>query len=499
MKCTDKKFFDTGKGKNKKNQLYSNSYFCKILISIRKFRRLFSLNPTVRSIIKNTVVFTCSFILTCFIYLLVQTRSPLSDVFTNDRISVLKDRPANITRDIVIDMYFMPDNGGMITLTRSLIVGIARKRPNWRLLVLISEDCASAFDLPRRDNIKLIKIRATINPLVLAERIFNSPRLGLLHDKFLQLLCYNRIFYDKYCDLVWDPLGDSSFCNFVTIPRISTIHDLACFDIDPKFYAMGDYRMKSSMCTENSVCFSKKIVTVSEFSKKRICEHFNVSKDFVKHIPIQLGTRIYSNSTHEESAAVLNKYKLKPKKYFIFCSTWWRHKNQIALMKAFNKFAQKNLEMKLILVGKYRGSIETSSIKDFCSDRLIITGFVPDKDLGILLKNALAFIHPSVYEGFGMPIIEAMINGIPVACSNVASLPEVAGSAALFFDPFDTDSITQAMHHMADDPQLRKDLIQKGYEQAKKYSDRDAMVDEYIRVMEEVMHENDLKKATMKK
>ena len=163
-------------------------------------------------------------------------------------------------------------------------------------------------------------------------------------------------------------------------------------------------------------------------------------------------------------------------------------------MKAFNKFAEKNSDTKLILVGKHPDIFKSRPIKDYCSDRLIISGFVPDEELGILLKNALAFIHPSVYEGFGMPIIEAMANGIPVACSNVASLPEVAGSAALFFDPFDTNSITQAMHRLADDPQLRKDLIKKGYEQAKKYSDRDAMVDEYIHVMEEVMHENDLKK-----
>ena len=165
-------------------------------------------------------------------------------------------------------------------------------------------------------------------------------------------------------------------------------------------------------------------------------------------------------------------------------------------MQAFNKFAQKNSEIKLILVGKYPSKFKSRPISDFRSDRLIISGFVPDEELGILLKNALAFIHPSVYEGFGMPIVEAMANGIPVACGNVASLPEVAGSAALFFDPFDTDSITQAMHRLADDPQLRKDLIRKGYEQAKKYSDRDAMVDEYIRVMEEVMRENDLRKDT---
>ena len=169
------------------------------------------------------------------------------------------------------------------------------------------------------------------------------------------------------------------------------------------------------------------------------------------------------------------------------------------MIKAFNQFAEKNSEIKLILVGKHPDVFESRPIQEFSSDRIIITGFVPDEDLGIILKNALAFIHPSVYEGFGMPIIEAMANGIPVACSNVSSLPEIAGSAALLFNPFDVDSITQAMHRLADDPLLRKDLIQKGYKQAKKYSDRDAMVDEYIRVMEEVMDENDRTRAVRNK
>jgi glycosyltransferase involved in cell wall biosynthesis len=314
-------------------------------------------------------------------------------------------------------------------------------------------------------------------------------------DKLTQLLYHDLIFCDCDCDLVWDPLGDDSFCNFTSVPRITTIHDLACFDVDPKFFATQGHRLGASMCIRDAIHFSKKIITISEFSQKRICDKFHVSKDFVRHIPTQLGTRIYSKNDPETRLKIMNKYRLKSQKYFIFCSKWWRNKNHGALMKAFNKFAQKNSEIKLILVGDHPRVFESRPIKDYCSDRLIIAGFVPDEELGILLKNALAFIHPSVYEGFGMPIVEAMANGIPVACSNVASLPEVAGSAALLFDPFNVDSITQAMYRLADDPLLRKSLIQKGYEQAKKYSDREAMVDEYIRVMEEVMRENDRKKG----
>ena len=473
----------------------STSCFSKIFASIKKFIHWIFSHLYLRSIVKNTLIFISSFIFTCFIYLLIQTKSPIKDVFTTSRISILKDRPANITRDIIIDISSLGKKGGITTLTQSLVKDISKKRPNWRFLIPISSKNQSMKDLLISDNVKLIEINVfTCFPMFL-ERILNPKAFGLFHDKLEQLLHYDRIFSDHNCDLVWDPIGDSSFCNFITVPRISTIHDIACFDVDPKFFATKGHRYRARLCTENAIHFSKKIITVSEFSQKRICDKFRVPKDFVKFIPIKLGTRLYPDIAPKKGKNTLDKYRLKSQKYFIFCSTWWRNKNHYNLMKAFNKFAEKNSEIKLILVGKHPDVFESRPIRDYCSDRLIIAGFVPDEELGILLKNALAFIHPSVYEGFGMPIIEAMANGIPVACSNAASLPEVAGPAALFFDPFDTDSITQAMHRLADDPQLRKDLIEKGYKQAKKYSDRDAMVDEYIHVMEEVMHENDLKKA----
>ena len=461
---------------------------------MKYFYHWISLNSTLRSAIKNTAIFICSFTFTCFVYLLIQAQSPISDTFTAGRISILKDRPLNITRDIIIDMSPLGEKGGMITLTQSLIKDIAEKRPNWRLLILIHKGCRQSYNLPDNPNVKCIEIKPTPIPFIFSQELLKSRSFCAVRDKLTQLLYYDRIFIDNKCDLIWDPVGDSSLCNFVTVPRISTVHDIACFDVIPKFFASSKHQRIAGICIGNAMFFSQKIITVSEFSQKRICDKFSVSKDFVKHIPIKLGTRVYSNANPKKSLTVLHKYKLQSQKYFIFCSTWWKNKNHSALMKAFNKFAEKNSEIKLILVGKHPKTFESQPIENYCSDRLLITGFVPDEELGILLKNALAFIHPSVYEGFGMPIIEAMANGIPVACSNVASLPEIAGSAALLFDPFDVNSITQAMHRLADDPELRKKLIQKGYEQAKKYSDRDAMVDEYIRVMEEVMEENDRRK-----
>ena len=123
------------KKSNRENRTKLNR---KILINISKFSRWIEKNLNFRSIAKNTLIFICSFIFTCFIYSLLRTKSPISDVFTTDRISILKDRPANITRDIIVDLSSFYEVGGIMNLALALIEGIAVKRPNWRLLILIT-------------------------------------------------------------------------------------------------------------------------------------------------------------------------------------------------------------------------------------------------------------------------------------------------------------------------------------------------------------------------
>ncbi|MBO6055496.1 MAG: glycosyltransferase family 4 protein [Alphaproteobacteria bacterium] len=492
VKKSNKKIHNEEKSKNFKNPNKLN--LNKVLISIKKFICGIPLCQILRHTIKTILICFCFLVIICFLFLIARTKSSLSDVFTTGRVSILKNRPANITRDIIIDMSPFAGPCSIVNLSSALISDIAEKRPNWRLLVLIPKEAKNLYNY-KSPNVKLMEITRFRFTFFLMERLFEVKSFGIFHDRLIQLLYYDRIFCDRECDLVWDPIGCIGYCNFMNIPRISTIHDIAYFDTHPPFLEINNFLLISKICMRKAIDFSKKIITVSEFSRNRICDKFCVARDFVKSIPINLSTRLYFDNNPEKTLKTMNRYNLKPQKYFIFCSGWWPNKNHGNLIKAFNKFTQKNSDIKLILVGDHHGVYQSRPIEEFSSDRVIITGFVPDEELGILLKNALAFIHPSVYEGFGMPIIEAMANGIPVACSNVASLPEVAGSAALFFNPFDVGSITRVMHRLADNPQLRKNLIKKGYEQAKKYSDRDAMVDEYIRVMEEVMLENDLKKS----
>ena len=103
-------------------------------------------------------------------------------------------------------------------------------------------------------------------------------------------------------------------------------------------------------------------------------------------------------------------------------------------------------------------------------DRVILTGYVPDADLTGLLSGALAFVFPSLYEGFGLPVLEAMACGTPVICSSVSSLPEVGGDAALQIDPLDTEALAEAMHQVITDVGLRTTLVERGYEQVQRFS-----------------------------
>ena len=101
---------------------------------------------------------------------------------------------------------------------------------------------------------------------------------------------------------------------------------------------------------------------------------------------------------------------------------------------------------------------------------MVFTGYLPDEELLLLFQNAVGFVFPSLYEGFGIPVLEAMQAGVPVACSNAASLPEVAGNAALLFDPLSVDEIVVSIRRLVNEPDLRTELIRKGQKNLTRFS-----------------------------
>ena len=171
-------------------------------------------------------------------------------------------------------------------------------------------------------------------------------------------------------------------------------------------------------------------------------------------------------------AAVRARYGLTGP-YLLYLGTLHPRKNLSRLIQAFYNLQPATCNLQLVLAGK-KGWLYDDIFAQVralgLTERVIFTGYVPDDDLPALLSGALAFVYPSLYEGFGFPVLEAMACGAPVVCSNVSSLPEVAGDAALLVDPLDTAALAAALARLVGDEGLRRELRERGFRQVRKFS-----------------------------
>lgn len=224
---------------------------------------------------------------------------------------------------------------------------------------------------------------------------------------------------------------------------INAIHDLTCWDCPDsiptkmKYYYRYTYKVAAKR--------SWKIITVSQFSKKRICERYSLSEDKVPVIYDGL-TDIFCIGPYD-NPELKNKYKL-PNKYILSLSTIEPRKNLQLLISAYKDLVTEYDQIPdLVLAGREGWKLDdiAGGIDETIKKRIHFTGFVEDKDLAQIYREAELFIFPSKYEGFGLPIIEAMSQGTLVICSNAASLPEIAGNAGIMFRSNDIDDLKRAI------------------------------------------------------
>jgi glycosyltransferase involved in cell wall biosynthesis len=244
---------------------------------------------------------------------------------------------------------------------------------------------------------------------------------------------------------------------FSKAPYVFTIHDLNHIDRSENSSVFKRLFYKAVIlrgCRK-----SKLIFTVSEFSKNRIIEWSGVSKDKV----INVGNGVSESFSPEGDAIGY------PFEYFLCVSNRKAHKNEMGTLEAF-KLAQLPDSIKLVFTGKINDEINAKISELGLQDRVIFTGFVKQNDLPKLYRGARALVFVSFYEGFGLPVLEAMASGVPVITSCTTSLGEVAGDAALLVEPTDINEISLAMYKVNSDDLLRQKLIRLGFSQAKKYS-----------------------------
>ncbi len=266
-------------------------------------------------------------------------------------------------------------------------------------------------------------------------------------------------------------------------PFVVTIHDLILLDqpnsarattLGPMKYFFKHWGYKRVI--KNAVKKSKRIISVSEYTKKRILHHFQVNP---KKIDV-----VYEGAptakTHTEKVDILEDYGIN-KPYFLYVGSAYPHKNLESLLHAFAIFHKKYIDTQLVLIGTkdifYEWLERETSEIGLGKDDVIFAGFVSDAELDEFYAHARMYFFPSLIEGFGLPPLEAMSHGLPVAASRSASLPEILGGAALFFDPHDLEDMIEAMRIAVEDNTMRQNLITKGLEQIKKYSWRQMATD----------------------
>jgi len=212
------------------------------------------------------------------------------------------------------------------------------------------------------------------------------------------------------------------------------------------------------------------IITVSYFSKSEIIKYLGVPPEKIVVMPCGVDlNRFNPNYGIDEITEVKVKYGIK-ENYFLYLGTLEPRKNIERLIEAYSLLKKRiSSAPKLVISGKrgwlYKPIFEKVG-KLNIGDDIIFTDYVVENDVPLLLQGATAFIYPSLYEGFGLPPLEAMACGTPVIVSNAASLPEVVGDAALLVDPYSVESISEAMECLCLDPSLRANLKSRGLEHA---------------------------------
>lgn len=267
---------------------------------------------------------------------------------------------------------------------------------------------------------------------------------------------------------------------FNSVPSVIAILDVSYLHFPDLFNKKDLYQLK--IWGGYSIRKAQKIITISEASKSDIIKLYGVSEAKIE--VVYPGLKIAkSNKMNKEE--LREKYGIG-KDFVLFVGTLQPRKNITRLIEAFSKMKKGDLE--LVIVGKKGWQYEeilAAPQKFGVSERVKFLHEVTDEDLPAFYQNALFFILPSLYEGFGLPVLEAMGYGCPVITSDVSSLPEAGGDAALYVDPENVSDITKKMDELADDEKTRSEMVEKGKKQAAKFSWEDA-AGKTLKVLEEV-------------
>jgi glycosyltransferase involved in cell wall biosynthesis len=260
---------------------------------------------------------------------------------------------------------------------------------------------------------------------------------------------------------------------FLSCKSVLTIHDIL-FESNPEFFPELHRRLLKFFVPFSAKRASR-IIADSEFTKKQIIQYYNIPEGKVTVIYLGSSDKFIPIKNINLITSVLGKYGIK-KKYILFVGRIEPRKNIVGLLKAFDFIKKRGKkDLCLVIVGNQDKIFNEKELinkieKLELSSDIIFTGGISEEDLPVLYNGAEVLVYPAFAEGFGLPVLEAMACGTPVITSNTTSLPEVAGDATLLVNPYNFTEIGESLERVLYNPQIRKELSDKGLQKAKQFS-----------------------------
>lgn len=316
----------------------------------------------------------------------------------------------------------------------------------------------------------------------LKELVKKMPILGGIAARKLSGGFVNRVAPRDF-DLYFEP-------NFIPLNIKSRYIIITIYDFSFTLYPHWHPKERINYFNKNfwqNIERADKIIVISDYIKKEGV-HFGLPEEKLRTVHLGFNDEVFKIYPSQDLQSIRNKYSL-PEHFILYVGSIEPRKNLKNLLRAYISLdGGLRQDLKLVLVG-FKGwqNKEIMKLLKKAKSDVIYLGYLSDKELGELYNIATLFVYPSLYEGFGLPPLEAMACGCPVMVSKTASLPEVCGDAVQYIDPHDVDSIAEGIEKVLSDETLRKSLVVKGLERSKLFSwERTAK--EHIKVFEEVAH-----------
>lgn len=292
----------------------------------------------------------------------------------------------------------------------------------------------------------------------------SSPLTGIKGHLWEQFLLPLKLNYN---DVLWSPSNTGPI--YCKAKHVVTMHDFATLD-HPEWTSKGFSTLYRGILPRLAKRVDA-IIAISEYTKSRILYHTGIDESKINVIKNGVDSRFFIKSDKDFKSYIMSKYQLPSARYILSVSSIEPRKNIGLLLKAWGQIQHKvDDDIWLVLVGRQNPKVFSDAGLSDIPNRVCFTGFVEDEDLVAIYQNALLFSYMSLYEGFGLPPLEAMAAGIPVLTSNTTSIPEVVSDKAITVNPLSVSEIADNILMLVESDVLRNRLSVSGIEHAKQFS-----------------------------